>query len=61
MSKAKAKDRREQPSEIPGIVCPKCECRHFDVEYTRPRVGRIVRARRCRNCGYRVITTERIG
>ena len=44
-----------------GLVCPKCECRHFRVVYTRatPR-GRIIRRRECRHCGRRITTSERI-
>jgi transcriptional regulator NrdR family protein len=45
----------------PGLVCPKCGCRHFAVVYTRPRVGYIMRVRSCRHCGKRVVTRERIG
>ena len=43
-----------------GIVCSKCGCQHFFVVYTRPIPGGIRRSRQCRNCGKRVITTERL-
>jgi hypothetical protein len=42
-----------------GLVCRKCGSRHFLVVYTRPRDGCIVRSRKCRNCGTRMITWER--
>lgn len=48
-------------NEVPkGIVCPKCGCRHFEVAYTRPKPGLILRARDCRHCGRRIITREQI-
>jgi transcriptional regulator NrdR family protein len=53
-----------QPSanERRGLVCPKCGCGHFRVIYTRPmRDGRIIRRRECRNCGRRVLTSEKVG
>jgi len=44
-----------------GLVCPKCGGRRFGVVYTRPGWGgKLVRRRRCRNCGQRVTTTERV-
>lgn len=47
----------EQPR---GLVCRKCECRHFYVVWTRPlRNGTILRKRECRHCGARVVTSER--
>jgi len=42
-----------------GLECRKCGCRHFDVVYTRPKVGRIERRRECRNCKHRITTYER--
>jgi hypothetical protein len=42
-----------------GLACRKCGCRHFKVVYTRPAPGAIRRLRECRNCGRRVVTTER--
>ena len=41
-----------------GLVCRRCGCRHFDVVYTRPREGFILRLRECRNCGRRIVTRE---
>lgn len=43
-----------------GIRCRRCGCRHLDVVYTRHRWYGIVRSRRCRYCGYRIITRERL-
>ena len=43
-----------------GIECPKCGCRHFDVRWTRHRVGSVRRRKVCRNCGHRILTGERI-
>lgn len=46
-----------KPAE-PGIQCPKCGCRHFEVRNTVPkRNGTIVRYRVCRHCG-KVVTTR---
>lgn len=43
-----------------GIRCPKCGCAHLRVIYTRKTWGGALRRRReCRNCGYRITTTER--
>jgi hypothetical protein len=44
-----------------GLVCRKCHCREFFVVYTRPVVDGIRRRRECRNCGWRIVTTERGG
>jgi len=42
-----------------GIICPKCECRHFITTHTEPlNDGRIRRRKRCRNCGRKVVTYE---
>jgi len=41
-----------------GVVCPKCGCAHLPVLNTRRSMDRIVRYRRCRNCGRRVTTYE---
>jgi len=52
------KGRHEVPA--PGLECPKCGCRHFEVLYTRPMFGgRIQRRRQCRHCGRRMTTLER--
>ena len=53
------KVKKEQPVE-PGLKCPECGCSHLPVWYTRSRGDKIVRVRKCRNCGRRVSTTERI-
>jgi len=48
-------------SDQRGLVCPKCGCKHFYVVYTRPTWGgRIMRRRECRNCGRRIVTSERM-
>lgn len=44
----------------PGLACPKCGCRHLPVWYTRQRPAHILRVRKCRHCGRRVTTRERI-
>jgi transcriptional regulator NrdR family protein len=43
----------------PGLVCRKCQGRQFAVVYTRHRIGGILRSRRCKACGERMITWER--
>lgn len=55
------------PSLIPptkpepaGLACPKCGCHHFEVERTKPMVGRIMRRRVCRHCGRKVTTYEKL-
>ncbi len=53
--------KAERRDDHRGLVCPKCGCRHFYVIYTRPAWGnRIIRRRRCRDCGARITTTERM-
>lgn len=48
-----------QPPDGTGLVCPRCECRHFRVIYTRPGPhGTIRRRRECRHCQYRLTTVE---
>jgi|JRYL01.1.fsa_nt_gb DNA-directed RNA polymerase subunit RPC12/RpoP len=42
-----------------GLRCPKCGCGHLPVRYTRQQNGHIMRVRRCRHCGHRVVTRER--
>lgn len=44
---------------IMGIACIGCGCCHFHVTNTVKRRGSIIRYRRCRNCGRRVVTTEK--
>jgi transcriptional regulator NrdR family protein len=51
---------RKPVTELKGLVCPNCGCRHFYVVYTRPRAEKIVRRKECRHCGRRVITVERV-
>jgi hypothetical protein len=43
----------------PGIVCGNCRQTGWIVWYTRPQMGKIVRVRKCRNCGEKTITFER--
>ena len=43
-----------------GLECRGCGCRHFEVVYTRPKHGYIMRLRECRNCGKRVSTREKV-
>ena len=51
--------KRWPPAESQqGVVCPKCGCAHLPVLNTRRSMSRIVRYRRCRNCGKRVTTYE---
>jgi len=44
-----------------GLVCRHCGCQHFEVLYTRQRPGSIMRVRRCRHCGKRLVTREAPG
>ena len=48
----------DAPEADEGIVCRTCGCRHFWVLYVRPRPGRVIRRRECRNCGRRITTVE---
>lgn len=41
-----------------GIVCRNCRQAGWIVWYTRPQMGKIVRVRKCRNCGERTVTIE---
>lgn len=43
-----------------GLECPGCGCKHFEVLNTKHLPSRIYRYRRCRNCGRRVTTSEKI-
>jgi len=45
-------------SEQVGILCPRCGCRHLEVNYGRHRQGYYFRKRVCRNCGKEVRTKE---
>lgn len=56
--KPTTKDKTAEPAL--GLECPKCGCRHLPVSYTRKRPGHILRVRRCRHCGRRVATRERV-
>ena len=47
------KDRR-------GLVCHWCGRKHFQVIYTRERIGGLRRKRECRNCGKPMWTMERL-
>jgi transcriptional regulator NrdR family protein len=44
----------------PGLTCPKCGCKHFEVVYTRPKPQRIMRRRECRHCHNKIVTFEKI-
>lgn len=58
MTRADEKDQDEDDRPV-GIVCPRCECRHFSVVETRAESkGRIRRRRECRHCGHRITTYE---
>jgi hypothetical protein len=49
----------EAASERRGLACPRCECWHLRVIYTRRTAGgRFMRRRECRHCGKRVTTYE---
>jgi len=43
-----------------GLECRQCGCRHLPVWNTRRDRGKVIRYRRCRNCGARITTCERI-
>lgn len=45
----------------PGLVCRQCGCRHFYTIYTRPKAGYVMRLKRCRHCGRRMVTRECAG
>lgn len=45
-----------------AVRCPKCNCGHFMVVYTRVSPAGVIRRRReCRHCGHRITTYERRG
>ena len=58
---ARQADAVASPAERRGLECRVCGCRHFEVLYTRPWPGGIMRVRRCRHCGKRLMTRERAG
>ena len=43
-----------------GLECRHCGCRDLRVDHTTRADGTIIRYRRCRHCGRRVTTCERI-
>jgi DNA-directed RNA polymerase subunit M/transcription elongation factor TFIIS len=49
----------QQRSQPCGVICPRCDCRHSYVIYTRHRQEHILRLRECRACGRRWTTRER--
>lgn len=55
------KSQVQSTSEIKGLTCPRCGCRHLFVVYTRGKPGHILRVRECRHCGRRLVTRERAG
>ena len=60
MSIVAQRQQDEQEASDKGLRCPDCGCRDLRVYYTRPLpLARIRRVRKCRNCGRRVVTTER--
>lgn len=49
-----------QDEKPTGVRCPKCNCGHLFVVYTRRQPnGKILRRRQCRYCGRRVTTLEK--
>ena len=49
----------DKQEETRGLQCPRRECGHFHVVYTRLAAGgRTMRRRRCRHCGRRITTYE---
>jgi predicted SprT family Zn-dependent metalloprotease len=57
----KAIDDTKQAERQGGLRCPSCQCPHLPVSYTRHRTDKIMRVRKCRNCGRRLVTYERLG
>lgn len=49
---------KEPGPKDPGLRCPKCGCPHLPVDYTRNKLGKIIRKRICRNCGKEMLTKE---
>jgi hypothetical protein len=58
---ARQADAVASPAERRGLECRACGCRHFEVLYTRPRPGGIMRVRQCRHGGKRLVTRETAG
>ena len=59
--KSEEPKENSQPGEISkGLECKACGCHHFNCDKTVHAKNRIVRYRYCRNCGKRVVTSERI-
>ena len=48
-------------SEAVGLRCPSCGCRHLVATTTVQQFDEAKRYRKCRHCGKRVRTFERIG
>lgn len=50
------------PPKPRGFSCPKCGCPRLPRLYTRhrPASGAIVRVRKCKDCGHRIRTVERV-
>ncbi len=42
-----------------GLQCRACGCRHFYCDHTERKGRMIVRYKHCRNCGKKIVTTER--
>jgi transcriptional regulator NrdR family protein len=52
--------RHEGGDRQRGLKCQACGSRRFRVVYTRPaHDAKIIRSRKCRGCGRRIITWER--
>jgi transcriptional regulator NrdR family protein len=58
---ARAQGHSQSEERPGGLRCPRCACPHLPVLYTRYRPQKIVRVRKCRHCGRRMITYETIG
>lgn len=57
---AETNPNQEIPRNTTGLKCRKCGCRHFYVVSTERKPHKIVRYRRCRHCGKKHTTTERL-
>lgn len=56
-----AQEALAEASQGQGIPCPKCGCRHrWEVYGTKGRGAGNLRYRRCRNCGEKCLTIERL-